>query len=143
MTKEIECDCPHNRKIGRGIAITQGSLILLENSIFRPMQSIFDVPMLANLCGKPSRVQGQRTEIKDSFLKRLLGTDACSLHPNQALHTNPLRVNSGEGVEDTDCPLGGTGTCLFGLTIQTTRRELLKLAFEMFIQGGLIGFDGN
>lgn len=143
LTKQIKCHRPHNSKVGRGIAITQGSCVLLENHIFGPMQPIFDVPMPLNLCRKASRIQAQRTNIKDCFLKRLVGTDTLSLHLNQALHANPLGVNSCNGIEDTHRALGLTVTRVLGLTIHATRQCLFKLAFEMFKQRGLIAFDGN
>ncbi|WP_206757256.1 hypothetical protein, partial [Coleofasciculus sp. FACHB-1120] len=63
LTKQIQCDCPHNGEISRGIAIAQRSLILLENRVFRPMQLIFNVPVLANSFGKASRISSRVREL--------------------------------------------------------------------------------
>ena len=68
-TKEIERNSLHNDEIDQGIAV-QGRAVLVQDHIFDPMQTIFNVPVLASALSKPGSIQGQRINIEHCFVHR-------------------------------------------------------------------------
>ena len=64
LPQQIERDVPHRRHIFRGMVLPDATAVFIECDIQRPMQLIFDVPMLANHPDKRVRRPPQTGNIK-------------------------------------------------------------------------------
>ena len=64
LPKEVEGKGSHNCHINQSMTLTQGSGIFLQDDIFAPMQTIFNVPMLPDAPRKLGGIGRQRTDIK-------------------------------------------------------------------------------
>ena len=81
------------------------------------MQTIFNVPMLANALRKRSGIQRQWTDVEQGFGKRSVRSGAHPLHANDPLYAHPLRINLGDTVSDTHCALRLAVTSLLRLRV--------------------------
>lgn len=131
LPKEIERHRTHNREISESMTITQRGLVFFEDHIFDPMETIFNVPVLANALGKACGIQCERTDVEHRFGISLVASGANPFNAHEALGTNPVWVKVGHCVEHTDRALGLAVTCLFRLHIDAEGWSLLKLSLQL------------
>ncbi len=130
-SKAIERHRTHNREISESMTITQRGLVFFEDHIFDPMETLFNVPVLANALGKACGIQCARTDVEHRFGIRLVASGANPCNAHEALDTNPAWVKVSHCVEYTDRALGLAVTRLFGLYSDVEGWGLLKLSLQL------------
>lgn len=141
--KQIEGNRPDDRKICRSIAVTQRGGILSKDNIFRVMQAILNVPMVANAMSEFVCIGGAGTDVKHRFMSEIPTSNASALNPNQSLDSDPGGIESNNPIQNTDRPLRGAVSRVFKLVYHAVWSLLLKLIVNPLVELGLILFHRN